>query len=116
MGDVEEADLGDVPLHGADGVVWSLGARFDLNANLVRLGPGGAVAEHVNDEVDVLLVVLAGSGRAVVDGRPVELLADRVVAVPRGARRAVSAGEGGLLHLTVHRQRGPLTITSRPRR
>ena len=114
MVEIAVTDLGAVPLAGADGVVWSLDERHDLNANLVRLSPGGAVGEHRNDEVDVLVVVLAGSGTLVVDGEPVALAADRIVAVPRGTRRSIRASDDeGLLHLTVHRQRGPLTI--RPR-
>jgi quercetin dioxygenase-like cupin family protein len=109
----EVADLGSVPLDGPDGVVWALGAGHDLNANLVRLAAGGTVGDHRNDEVDVLVVVLAGGGAAVVDGEVIELVADRVVAVPQGARRGFRAGAAGLLYLTVHRQRGPLQITPR---
>ena len=112
--EIQASDLGAVPLAGPDGVVWSLDERHDLNANLVRLSPGGGVGEHRNDEVDVLVVVLAGGGAVTVDGREVALAADRIVAVPRGAVRSIRAGDDeGMLYLTVHRQRGPLSIKPR---
>jgi hypothetical protein len=34
------------------GVIWTLDAGSDLNANLVRFGTGEGVGEHVNDEVE----------------------------------------------------------------
>ena len=37
------------------GVICTLGASGDLNANLVRYGTGRGVGERVNDEVDVIL-------------------------------------------------------------
>ena len=35
------------------GVIWTLDASSDLNANLVRFGTRQGVGEHVNDEVEV---------------------------------------------------------------
>ena len=58
-----------------DGVHWTLEPDSDLNANLVRLDPAHQMAEHVNDEVDVLLVALAGSGQIVLGGRRVPVRA-----------------------------------------
>jgi len=100
---------------GHDGVQWALEASDDLNANLVVLGAGGGIGEHVNDAVDVVLVVLAGSGRAIVDGEEVALAPHVVAHLPKGARRQVVAGAEGLRYLTVHRRRGPLAIRPRPR-
>ena len=34
------------------GVIWTLDASSDLNANLVRFGTGQGVGEHVKDEVE----------------------------------------------------------------
>ena len=42
-----------------DGVAWSVSID-QLHLNVVRFGPGAGVAEHVNDEVDVAGVVIAG--------------------------------------------------------
>jgi mannose-6-phosphate isomerase-like protein (cupin superfamily) len=97
-----------------DGVHWALAGSGDLNANLVRLDPGHAIGEHGNDEVDVLVVVLAGTGRLTVDGEAIDLAPHVAVHVPKGARRSVAAGEQGLAYLTTHRRRGPPGIRSRP--
>jgi len=105
-------DAGAVETSG-DGVQWSLEASTDLNANLVWLDPGHAVGEHVNDAVDVLVVVLEGCGRVVVDGAPHEVAAHVVVHVPAGTSRRIEADGDGLRYLTVHRRRGPLAIRGR---
>lgn len=104
------ADLAPLLDAAGDGVHWTLDPSDDLNANLVRLEPGHVMAEHVNDEVDVLLVVLAGGGRAVVDASTVALRPHVVTHLAKGARRSVHAGSAGLAYLTVHRRRGGLTI------
>jgi quercetin dioxygenase-like cupin family protein len=96
-----------------DGVQWTLGAMSDLNANLVHLDAGSSMARHVNAEVDVLMVVLAGDGILDIEGRESTLLPHTVAHVPRGAARAIAAGRSGLAYVTVHRRRGPLQMTAR---
>jgi mannose-6-phosphate isomerase-like protein (cupin superfamily) len=103
-------DLAPLLEAAGDGVHWTLDAGDDLNANLVRLDPGHEMGEHVNGEVDVLVVVLAGGGRAVVDTSTVELRPHVVCLVAKGARRSIHAGPAGLAYLTVHHRRGGLTI------
>jgi hypothetical protein len=49
------------------GVIWTLGGNSDLNANLARFGTGEGVGEHVNDEVEVIVVGVSGSGIVRVD-------------------------------------------------
>ena len=97
---------------GSDGAVWSV-ETGDLDANLVRLGAGGSVAQHRNDEVDVLVLAVDGSGTVTVDGDDIPLRAHVVVCIPRGTTRAIRAGEDGLAYVTVHRRRAGLTITRR---
>ena len=75
-----------------------------------------AVAEHVNEELDVLLVVLGGGGAVVVAGERHELAAGSTMLVPRGSRRRIEAGDEGLRYLSVHRRRGPLQIQPLPGR
>lgn len=104
---VEQAAAGD-------GVHWALSGNPDLNVNLVHLDPGRAVAAHVNDAVEVAVVVLAGAGTTTVDGVAHELAPHTLVVVPAGAERSLAAGDEGLTYLTVHRQRGPLAIGRRP--
>jgi quercetin dioxygenase-like cupin family protein len=92
------------------GAIWALQGSGDLNANLVRFDAGGGVGEHVNEEVDVLFVGVAGSGSVRVDGEEYVVLAGTLVFVPRGVRRSTSASSDGFAYLTVHRRRGPLRI------
>lgn len=110
----EVVALGYVDVAGADGAVWSLAHDGDLDANLVKLGPGGVVAEHRNDEVDVILVVLAGQGTLTVDGTDHRLDPHHLARIPKGSRRRLEAGGAGLVHLTVHRARAGLRIGRRP--
>jgi quercetin dioxygenase-like cupin family protein len=91
-------------------VIWALEESGELNANLVRFDARGGVEEHVNDEVDVLFVGVAGSGTVRVDGEEHALSAGTLVFVPRGARRSTGAYSDGFSYLTVHRRRGPLRI------
>jgi quercetin dioxygenase-like cupin family protein len=82
----------------------------DLNATLLSWPPGGGVAEHVNDECDVVVVAISGSATAVVDGRDHRLAPAHALFIPRGATRSIRAGADGVRYLTVHRRRGPLQI------
>ena len=95
---------------GRGGVIWALEGRGDLNVNLVRFDAGGGVGEHVNEEVDVLFVGVAGSGFVRVDGEEHALSAGRLVFAPQGAGRSIGASSDGFAYLTVHRRRGPLRI------
>jgi quercetin dioxygenase-like cupin family protein len=76
----------------------------------VRFDAGGGVGEHVNDEVDVLFVGVAGSGFVRVEEEEHPLSAGTLVFVPKGARRSTVALSEGFAYLTVHRRRDPLTI------
>ncbi len=96
------------------GVVWALEGSDDLNANLVRFGVGRGVGEHLNDEVDVVFVGVAGSGFVDVDGREYVLGAGALVFVPRGARRSTRGTSEDFAYLTVHGRRGPLRIGAKP--
>ena len=98
---------------GADGVVWSLGGPRQIEANLVDLGPGGLIAEHVNQDVDLLMLVLGGSATIVADGQARALALHDLALVPRGSRRAVVAGPDGCQYLSVHTARPGPTIRTR---
>jgi quercetin dioxygenase-like cupin family protein len=70
-----------------------------------RLGQGDRIQPHRNDEVEVLLVVVAGRGELALDGQ-VHQLAPMVVAhLPKGTVRAIAAVDGPLAYLSVHRHR-----------
>lgn len=96
------------------GVIWS-GGETDLNANLVRFAAGDGVAAHVNAEVEVLLVGVAGTGVVEVERRVHRIGQGQALIIPRGARRAITAGPGGFAYLTCHRRRAGLWPTGLPR-
>ena len=88
------------------GALWRLDGE-DLQANLVRLGQGDRIAPHRNDELEVLVVVVAGRGELTLDGQ-VHQLAPMVVAhLPKGTVRAIEAVDGPLAYLSDHRRRPP---------
>ena len=66
------------------GVIWSLDTSSDLNANLVRFGAGQGVEEHVNDEVEVILLGVSGLGFVALDRDEHALSAGKLVFIPKG--------------------------------
>lgn len=94
----------DLRAGAGDGPLWGT-ASEDLNVTLLSWRPGDGVPEHGNDALDVLVVVLAGSGTATVDGRDVPLAAPQALLIPKRARRAIVAGPAGLRYLSIHRRR-----------
>ena len=109
----DAVDLAGLDESGGSGAVWNLPHGGDLDANAVWLRPGDGIDEHVNDEVDVLVVVWRGDGELTADGRMTALRPGVVVQVPRGARRGIRAGDDGLTYLSVHRRRDGVTISRR---
>ena len=67
------------------GPVWTAQSD-DLNVNLLVFHRGQAVEEHVNSEVDVLLVGVDGEGVVSIDGEPYALPPGHTVIVPKGAQ------------------------------
>jgi quercetin dioxygenase-like cupin family protein len=96
------------------GVVWSLKQGDEINLNLVRFPAGRGVSEHVNEELDVLIVGVSGSGLVEMNGYEHHLRAGTVAFVPKGARRSTRSESGDFAYLTVHRRRGPLQIGGLP--
>ena len=94
------------------GPVWGTESA-DLNATLLSWPSGDGTPEHVNDERDVLVVGVAGTGTITVDGVASPFGAATAVLVPKGARRRIEAGPSGLRYLSVHRRRGGLTVAPR---
>jgi len=93
-----------------DGVHWTLEDGWDFNMNLVHLDPGSSVAAHVNNALDLAVVVLSGAGQIRINKNLYALVPHVLAAVPRGAERAIEAGEAGITYVTLHRRRGPLEI------
>ncbi|WP_372349189.1 cupin domain-containing protein [Streptomyces sp. KL116D] len=95
----------------ATGALWRLeGAARQLDSNVIRLRPGARGDAYVESDLDVLLVVVEGHGTLHRAGTDEELAPGTLLFVPRGERRAVSAGEDGLVYVTAHRRRPGMTI------
>jgi mannose-6-phosphate isomerase-like protein (cupin superfamily) len=91
------------------GPVWG-DASEDLNATLLEWRAGVGPPEHVNRERDVLVFVVDGSAKLAIDGEERELVPGEGVIVPKGKRRGITAGRGGVRYLSVHTRRPPLQI------
>ena len=80
----------------------------DLNVNLLVWEAGQGVEEHLNADVDVLLVGVLGEGVVAVDGQDRALRAGQALLVPKGTRRGIHAGSERFAYLSCHRRRGGL--------
>lgn len=98
------------------GVLWKLAeAGRQLDANLVRLAPGGRITAHSEPDLDVLLLVVRGDGIVGMGpaDEPEQVAEGALLWLPHGSTRSISAGNSGLAYLTVHRRRPGMQI--RPR-
>ena len=89
------------------GAIWTQQSE-DLNVNLLVFASGEGVAEHVNAEVDVLLVGITGTGAVTINGTPQILGPGRAIVIPKGARRSTRGVSASFAYLTCHRCRGGL--------
>jgi quercetin dioxygenase-like cupin family protein len=96
-------------LAGSDGPgpLWTA-TTDDLNVNLLSFEGNQGVPRHVNDEVDVLIVGIAGEGDIEIDGEVQRLGAGGLCLIPKGAARALRATGGRFAYLSCHRRRGGL--------
>lgn len=80
----------------------------DLNVNLLVFAAGDGVNEHVNAEVDVLLVGVAGDGVVEIDGAALSLGAGQAIVIAKGAKRAIHGTSARFAYLSCHRRRAGL--------
>ena len=97
------------------GVIWTLEPSSQLNASLVRLDAGGEIGDHVNDEVDVLLVIVEGTAELSIDNTTWLLGSATLAHIPAGTRRRIRAGPQPFAYLSIHRRRTGLIIKPNPR-
>jgi len=105
----ERTEIVDLMAGDGRGPLWGE-ATGDLNLTLLSWPKGQGPSEHVNGELDVAYVIVAGSGTLVVDDAECDVQAGQAIIVPRGARRGIEAGPDGIRYLSVHRRRGGLQI------
>jgi uncharacterized protein (DUF2249 family)/quercetin dioxygenase-like cupin family protein len=93
------------------GATWKLEVRErDLDSNVIRLAPDDGIDAHEGPDIDVIIHVVAGTGRLDTELDPVELTAGALVWLPRRSRRGFTAGSEGLTYLTVHQRKPALTL------
>lgn len=113
--------VGDTAAGTADGdgprVDWSLAMRErDLDANVIRLGPGAGIDAHDGPALDVLILILDGGGTLGTETGEVDLTPGGLVWLPKRSRRRFAAGPSGLRYLTVHTRRQSLVLDAAPAR
>jgi quercetin dioxygenase-like cupin family protein/hemerythrin len=91
------------------GPVWSEECE-DLDITLLRWAEREAIAEHINNEVDVIVVCLQGSGEVSVGETTHHLSSGMMVLIPKGQRRSFLAGSQGFAHLNIHKRRQRLQV------
>ncbi|WP_030954885.1 hypothetical protein [Streptomyces sp. NRRL S-481] len=97
------------------GALWRLAEPGrQLDANLIRIPPGGHVGTHTEPDLDVLLLVVAGDGPLGPAADPQPLAPGNLVWLPHGSSRGLVAGSSGLCYVTVHRRRPGMQIGTRP--
>jgi hemerythrin-like domain-containing protein len=91
------------------GPVWGIESE-ELNATLLSWNAGEGPPEHVNEERDVLVVVLAGAITVHTGERVFELGVSDATIIEKGRPRKITARRDGTQYLTVHRRRPSLQI------
>jgi quercetin dioxygenase-like cupin family protein len=91
----------------ASGAIWTRESQ-DLDINLLVFASGEGVAEHVNAEVDMLLVGIEGAGAVTIDGTRRILSAGHAIVIPKGANRSIQGMSDPFTYLSCHRRRGGL--------
>lgn len=95
------------------GVIWKISvADRDLDSNLIALAPNTEIPAHAGPDLDVMFVVVAGSGQINTEIDAITVQAGDVVWLPERAQREIIAGEHGLRYLTVHKHKTGLRITN----
>ena len=85
-------------------IAWTATSQ-DLNVNLIILERDERIEAHRNDEVDVLMIGIEGSGKIIIDGAASRVTPDTAIIVPRGSTRSVTVLRPPFAYLTCHRQR-----------
>jgi len=68
---------------------------------MVRIAPGGAMLPHRHDGQTEQHFVVAGSGRADLEGQMIDYLPGALMVIPRAALHSIQAGEDGMVLMAV---------------
>ena len=83
----------------------------DLNLTVLSWKAGEGVAPHVNEEVDVVLIVVDGEGEISVGEQVLALRVGQALLIPKGSQRAIRCVGERFSYLSVHRRRRGLMPT-----
>src|SRR5688500_16780158 len=86
------------------GPLWSHSGD-QLDVNLLHFSSGEGVEAHVNDVLDVWLVVIRGTGEAWVDGTRYDLIPGTCLYLPAGCERAIRSTADPLIYASAHQKR-----------
>lgn len=103
-------DMAELIQQSGSGPQWSHESA-DLDLTVLKWYAGQQVPMHVNDEVDVVLIGVAGAGTVTVQGTESRLAAGQALLIPRGVARAMSCADEPWVYLSVHRRRRGLWPT-----
>jgi mannose-6-phosphate isomerase-like protein (cupin superfamily) len=95
-----------------NGPQWSHEST-DLDLTFLSWQSGREIAAHVNAEVDVLFVVVDGTGEVIVNGETYGLAAGQALLIPKGSERAIRCTGERFSYLSIHRRRTGLWPTVR---
>ena len=112
----EVADVLSAPAD-ASGSIWKLEPHTrGLDCNIISIAPGEEIARHEGPDLDVVIVVLDGSGVLETEGEAISLNDGSLVWLPKLSVRRFVAGENGLRYFSVHTRKRGLQIGRPPAR
>jgi quercetin dioxygenase-like cupin family protein len=106
--------VGDAFTAGPAGSVWKLEpSERGLDANVIALPAGDEIQSRIGPELDVVIVVLEGSGTLETAADPIALSPGAIVWLPARSQRRFIAGDDGLRYFSVHQRKPGLSIRHR---
>lgn len=112
-------DVGQVLSAPADasGSIWKLEPHTrGLDCNIIAIAPGEEISRHEGPDLDVVIVVLDGSGVLDTSGESIPLENGSLVWLPKKTMRRFGAGPEGLRYFSVHTRKRGLQIGRPPAR
>ena len=77
----------------------------ELNVTALSWENGKGVQAHINAELDVCIVVIAGEGEAIIDDEKFVLRPGVALVIPKGSTRAIASSSERLTYYSIHRRR-----------
>lgn len=101
----------------ASGSIWKLEPHTrGLDCNIIAIAPGEEISRHEGPDLDVVIVVLDGSGVLETEAESIDLVNGSMVWLPKLSVRRFIAGEKGLRYFSVHTRKRGLQIGRPPAR